>query len=467
MFDTRERRISPAQITLACALIVLGLCLPAHAEEAASASSSTEPPVDETVAAATHPPVTPEIVGPAYFGGQFEERLLNLGTEEKFEILERQLIKDQVKTFIPPLLVPTIGNHAFVLPPGLFQIATSFRFTNLSGDDFFKKGEVNPVDRDKGTRRQFLTTSIRYGFDLNRKFLHSFTAVLNIPWQNSISSGDVLQTPGQPISSQTPNGDYRVNNGGSAAGLGDISFFIKKKLWDQANFPIGLAIGAGVFFPTGSNEETVGDNGCITVDRETTTDETARPIGAVNPDGATCGTGRVMFRRFSEDGRFPMVLQPGKGTFSYQIGAFGTRQFLPGDMPDFLAGTSLDRGVIHFGAFHRFNGSSDGISAGDLTGAFFTGLVPVYKDYVSLQVGNVNFFQQADSYEGMFKFPGTDTPVQRPSFSEGWTSLAGPGLIFSPDPVVRMTLTAMFRVKAPELGPAPPFVVNLGASFVF
>jgi hypothetical protein len=381
-------------------------------------------------------------------GNKFEDRLLELGAgDEKFETLERRLIKYQVKSFIPPLLVPAVGGHAFVLPPGLFQAAINFKFTTLDGDDFFKDGEVNPVDGDKGTDRRFLNFTLRYGFDLDEKFLHSFTAVLNIPYLSSVSTGDVI-FPNQPGGGGSLPGRYVVNNGGTAEGIGDISLFIKKKLLDQGNYPIGLAIAGGVYFPTGSNSEKAGDDGRITVDG---------PGGTVNP----------IFQRFSDDGRFPTVLQPGTGTFSYQAGIFLTRQFLPGDMPSFLAGTPFDRAAIHMGALHRFNSEADGIDPGDRSTFFFSAVLPVYKDYVSIQATGLTFYQQADSYAGTFRFPGTPAAVPRPSFSKGWTTMVGPSLIFSPDPLIRMTATSLIRVQSPELGPAPEWVLNFGASFVF
>jgi hypothetical protein len=105
-------------------------------------------------------------------GLRFEERFLNLGVDQKFTVLERDLIKVQVKNFIPPLLVPAIGNHAFVLPPGLFQIATSFKFVNVRGEDWYKNGEIDPAHGQNPVTRRFLTTSIRYGFDLDKKYFH-------------------------------------------------------------------------------------------------------------------------------------------------------------------------------------------------------------------------------------------------------------------------------------------------------
>jgi hypothetical protein len=394
------------------------------------------------------PKSIPALTHPERTFNRFEDRLLELGAgDERFETLERGLIKDQVKSFIPPLLVPAVGGHAFVLPPGLFQTAIGFKFANVSGDDFFKNGEVNPVDADKGTDRRFMNFTLRYGFDLDEKFLHSFTVVLNVPYLSSVSTGDVI-FPNQPGGGGSLPGRYVVNNGGTAEGIGDISLFVKKKLLDQGNYPIGLAVAGGVYFPTGSNSEKAGDNGRITVDGPTFTS---------NPT----------FKRFSDDGRFPTVLQPGTGTFSYQAGIFLTRQFLPGDMPSFLAGTPFDRAAIHMGAVHRFNSKADGIDPGDRSTFFFSAVLPMYKDYISLQATSLTFYQQEDSYDGTFRFPGTPAAVPRPSFSKGWTTLVGPSLIFSPDPLVRMTATALFRVQNPELGPAPDWVINFGASFAF
>ena len=67
----------------------------------------------------------------AFATESFEDRFLNLGVDEDFTIMERGLIKDQVKNFIPPLLVPAIGGHAYVLPPGLFNFSTNLHLFNI------------------------------------------------------------------------------------------------------------------------------------------------------------------------------------------------------------------------------------------------------------------------------------------------------------------------------------------------
>ena len=370
-------------------------------------------------------------------GMRFEERFLNLGVNEKFTILERDLIKVQVKNFIPPLLVSAIGNHAFVLPPGLFQIATSFKFVNIRGKDWYKDGEIDPAHGQNPITRRFLTTSIRYGFDLDKKYFHSFTAVVNVTYESSESSGMVTLA-------DNGNGAKGVHNGGASEGLQDLNIMIKKKLWDQGNKPIGWAVAVGAYFPTGSTDEKVGDDGNIAV-------------GTTYP---------VYFQRFG-DGKLPAGRQLGTGEMSYKIGTFWTRQLLPGDLPSSLAGTKFDRAAIHWGATYRFNFKHDGFDRGDKATIFGSMVVPVYKDYASVQFSSVSMWQQDDSYTGGFKFPNATTGVPRPALRGGWLSLVGPSLIISPDPIVRMTFSYLKSIIRPVTGASPPWVANIGASFAF
>jgi hypothetical protein len=55
----------------------------------------------------------------------------------------------------------------------------------------------------------------------------------------------------------------------------------------------------------------------------------------------------------------------------------------------------------------------------------------------------------------------------RPSFSGGFTGMVAPSLIFSPDPQIRLTLSALIRVIEPDLGPAPPWVIRVGIDVTF
>jgi hypothetical protein len=388
-----------------------------------------------------------EVLDSPYIQGRkFEDRFLSLGVDKSFDVLERDLIKVQVKNFIPPLLVPAVGNHAFVLPPGLFQVATSFKFVNATAEDWAKDGDYDPIHRENTVQRRFLTTSIRYGFDLDKKFFHSFTAVLNLTYESSTSRGPV-QLPGGAAQAGAAQS---VFNGGTAEGLQDINLMIKKKIWDQGNAPIGWAVAAGVYFPVGSTNKRVGDNGVISV---------------TDADGTNIR--RPLFRRFTQDGTLPAGRQLGTGEMSYKVATFFTRQFLPGDLPDFLAGTPFDRAAIHWGGAYRFNFEHDGVDRGDLATIFGSMVVPVYKDYVSFQLTSVTKWQANDEYEGLFTFPNATIPVARPDFRGGWLSTVGPSIIFSPDPLIRITGTFLKRIVQPVLGPSPSYVANIGASFVF
>ena len=371
----------------------------------------------------------------------FEEKFLNLGVDEDFTKLERGLIKEQVKNFIPPLLVPAIGGHAYVLPPGLFNFSTSFKFVNVDEDDW--AGDPDNIHRENQVQRRFLTSSLKYGFDLNKKYFHSFTAVINLTYESSVNRGPV-RLP------DVGNNAKSVYNTGTSEGLQDLNIMIKKKIWDQGNKPIGWAVAAGVYLPTGNSSMKAGDNGIISVKDETT--------GTVT---------KPTFKRFTDTGELPAGRQLGFGDFSYKIASFWTRQFLPGDMPSFLEGTKFDRMAVHWGMAYRFNPEHEGVDPGDTATIFGSMVVPVYKDYLSAQVSTINKWQENDSYDGDFKFPNKSAAAPRPDFRGGWLNLIGPSLIYSPDPLVRFTATYLHRVKAPSLGPSPSYVVNLGAAITF
>ena len=371
----------------------------------------------------------------------FEEKFLNLGGDEDFTKLERGLIKEQVKNFIPPLLVPAIGGHAYVLPPGLFNFSTSFKFVNVDEDDW--AGDPDNIHRENQVQRRFLTSSLKYGFDLNKKYFHSFTAVINLTYESSVNRGPV-RLP------DVGNNAKSVYNTGTSEGLQDLNIMIKKKIWDQGNKPIGWAVAAGVYLPTGNSSMKAGDNGIISVKDETT--------GTVT---------KPTFKRFTDTGELPAGRQLGFGDFSYKIASFWTRQFLPGDMPSFLEGTKFDRMAVHWGMAYRFNPEHEGVDPGDTATFFGSMVVPIYKDYLSAQVSTINKWQENDSYDGDFKFPNKSAAAPRPDFRGGWLNLIGPSLIYSPDPLVRFTATYLHRVKAPSLGPSPSYVVNLGAAITF
>lgn len=425
---------------------------------------------------------------------------LTLGTEagiggKDFMRFDRNQIKHQIQHFIPPLLQPAFVGHGFVLPPGAVRVGISTRFANIGGNDFFRGGEPNLAEFENfSVHRTFGDLDLFYGFDLNRKHLHAFTLRINIPYRDTRTDGFV-----------NPNGVPFIDllNQVGSRELGDIGVFIKKRVVDQGNFPVGLAIAGAVFLPTGKNDEKFGNQGFILARRpdpdgdgvQISFDQAIQQLGG--PQNFFNGAWRVpaemlenapriltpfpfnggVFGRFSADGRLPTVLQPGTGTFSYLVGGFLTRQFEPGDFASL--GRIPGRSALHLGILHRFNQENDGIDPGDVTTFFGSFVKPIHKDYLAFDLTLVGFHQQQDSYAGMKPKPMIIVDqatgerffefalVERPPFSKGTTAFLSPSLIYNPDPIIRFTASGLFRVIAPDLGPAPGFVLRLGSSVTY
>ena len=207
--------------------------------------------------------------------------------------------------------------------------------------------------------------------------------------------------------------------------------------------------------------------------------------GGANEDNLLTGDfpfNNGVFGRFSGDGRLPANLQPGTGEVGFMVAAFLTRQFDPNGL--------IGRAAFHAGFNHRFISESDGIDPGDITTVFASLVKPIYKDYLALDLTFVGFNEQEDSYAGKIPEPGLhsctteDVGViggcaaagdqvfqfelhDRPSFSKGFSGFVAPSLIFSPDPQMRATLSALVRVIDPDLGPAPNTVIRAAVEYTF
>lgn len=390
---------------------------------------------------------------------QTADKFLELGTKKGVlggddqKAFELSQLKQQIKTFIPPLLRPAIVGHAYVLPPEAFQIAVTQRFANIGGDDFFMGGKSNlAVFAESSVERHLTDLDLFYGFDLNRKYLHGFTLRVNVPYLDSRVDGFVH-----------PNGQQFISleNAGSTREIGDVGIFLKKKIWDQGNHPFGFAVAGAVFLPTGNNKETFGSNGRITAKRPMVPNTVAAqgfdavmqanvangvwgdprcffgnfnsgnrslcdgpapgPGGAfgapasmvqtfspggINFDNAFVGDfpfNDGVFGRFAGDGRLPSTLQPGTGGVSFLLGAFLTRQFNPGSF--------LGRSAVHVGVTHKFVSEHDGVDFGDKTTFFASFVKPIYKDFLSLDLTFVGFLKQDDSYAGKIPEPEIHTCV--------------------------------------------------------
>lgn len=359
-----------------------------------------------------------------------------LGGEDQ-QAFERSDIKSQILSFIPPLLTPAFAQHAFVLPPGVFQFSVAHRFMTIHGDDIFKDGEPNEEEfRDRTIERHITDLNLFYGFDLNRKYLHAFTLNVGVPFIDSSIHGSVHPPENPPVT---------IEAIGSSQEIGDVTVALKKRLIDQGNAPFGLAAAFGLVLPTGSNSEKFGNDGVANM-----------IIPGMAPFPA-------VFDRFTSDGRLPAVLQPGTGGVSYLVGLFLTRQFNPGDFPG--------RSAAHLGAAHQFVFEHDGVDLGDTTTVFASYVRPVIGDYVAVDLTFLGFEKDHDSFDGQ-RASATALPLgtvttPREDFSGGFTGFVAPSVIFSPDPQVRFTASWLFRAIAPELGPAPDWVARFGLSVIF
>ncbi len=423
--------------------------------------------------------------------------LLDLGTKEgiggdDFQAYERSKTKDIIRNVFPPLFRPALVGHAFVLPKGLWNVSLSGRFATLEGTDFFANGHseeatFGPFQID----RQLYDLDVFYGFDLGGEGLHDFTLRINVPFMNSAGNGSI-HPDGVPL--------INVFNQFNDREFGDVGIFVKKKVVDQADWPVQIAVAGGIRLPTGSNDLKFANDGRVQVlrpDPGGTGNPGAPPLNMPIPIPVLAGATRVFtpfpfnrddptapastsnpgrFFRFSDDGRLPTTLQAGTGETGYTLGLFFTRQMLEGDI--------LGRGALHAGMVRDFRGGSDGIEFGDLTKYFVSLVKPITQDSLSLDLTFLALDQEDDHYPGTFITPfptdaaGNAVPlssashvtfrsVNRPKFVGGTTTYFAPHLIFSPDPAFRISLGALFRMAEPDFGPAPETIYRFGIEYTF
>ncbi|MEE9217890.1 MAG: hypothetical protein V3U98_02385 [Acidobacteriota bacterium] len=361
-------------------------------------------------------------------------RFMLLGVDEDYQKRERFRLKDQILTFIPPLYQPAFVGHGYVLPPRTWRISTSVSSFSIDPKDFFKDGKVDfATHENHSVDRIKLELDVFYGIDYN------LTLRINIPYWISQSRGSV-----HPAGVQ----DMNLFVEGTSTELGDISIFLKKKFWDQGNFFFNFSGVAGLKLSTGSDSETFDQPMVV------------EGPGSTPPSVAFGGNS---FPRFSDDGRLPSVLQPGTGSMAYHLGLFATRQFM------------RNPSALHVGALASFFSSSDGLDPGDQVKFFASYVKPIFHEYVSLDATINGMYKEEDSYSGTFTHPvpGPDgnfsglATTPRPAFRGGTVLFASPSIIFNPTPLTRFSLTAMFRLNEPDLGPWPSSVYRLSATFTF
>ncbi len=359
-----------------------------------------------------------------------ENDYLDLGTKESYVGEQRHTLQDQVQSFIPPLYEPAFTQSAFVLPPGAVRIASAYRHVGtIDANDVAGERELGARVLDFDLKRQFYDVDLFLGLD------HNFTLRVNVPILTSQVDAKLNPAFFSPVS---------VFPQGSSTDVGDISVFLKKKFFDQGNFPFGLAGVLALRLPTGENDA-----------------KFSRRVTATTPMGSGLVAGDGVFRRFSDDGRLPAPLQPGLGTLGGSVGLFTTRQFDEHGL--------VGRGALHSGALYEVRPQDDGIDPGNLLTYFVTGVKPLIGDNLSLDVTYLLTYQEEDEYAGLTGIPTPTGPVlvPRPSFSGGATQFVATSLIFTPNPLFRFTATGLFRIDEPRLGGSPPWVFRLGLTYTF
>lgn len=375
-----------------------------------------------------------------------ENDYLTLGVTDSFVEMQRFTLQDQIQSFIPPLYAPALTQSAFVLPPGAFRIAVTTRNVSIDEGDVSGQAQIGARFVNFDLERNF--TDLDFFLGLN----NNYTLRINVPYISSRVSQEL--NPGflDPIS---------VFPSASTSELGDVSVFLKKKFFDQGNFPFSFAAVAALRFPTGSNDETF--NARTTVD--TPAGSGLLPLPAVDANGMPIpGTADGTFRRFSDDGKVPAPLQPGLGTLGGSIGVFATRIF--------EGNTIIGRGAVHSGALYDVRPNADGIDPGDRITAFVSLVKPIFGDNLSLDLTYLLQDQDTDSYDGLMAVPSLPPVMppmvmERPSFSGGTTQFIGASLIAIPNPLFQITLSGLFRVAEPDLGPSPDSVIRLNFQYTF
>lgn len=344
---------------------------------------------------------------------------LKLGVTNDYLKAERHRIRDQIRSFIPPLYEPVRPFHAYTLPPGAWRISIKNR--NLwNNSDFGRDDHYGKLFEDVDVRSHTVHLSILHGFEL--PFASDLTLAIDIPYRKVDISGD-----GRPFR----NDFAKVSMNGAGSGLGDITVTLKKKWFDQGNFPFSFATFTGVIFPTGKDD--------LELDR----DQKLVVGGRRMPDPPLNIFGRKM-----NDRLLPPGLQAGQGSWGLRVGAAATRQFT--------------RSALHAGIIADFLADNDGITPGDEYKFGMSYVFPPFKsDHWAIDLSVFGRYKR-DS-----EFPGTGILGPREKFKYGTVLFFSPSIIYTPNPQTRFFVSPEFRILEPKRGPSPNFALTAGFTFTW
>lgn len=344
---------------------------------------------------------------------------LKLGATNDYLKAERHRIRDQIRSFIPPLYEPVRPFHAYTLPPGAWRISIKNR--NLwNNSDFGRDDHYAKLFEDVDVRSHTVHLSILHGFEL--PFASDLTLAIDIPYRKVDISGD-----GRPFR----NDFAKMSMDGEGSGLGDITVTLKKKWFDQGNFPFSFATFTGVIFPTGKDD--------LELDR----DQKLVVGGRRMPDPPLNIFGRKM-----NDRLLPPGLQAGQGSWGLRLGAAATRQFT--------------RSALHAGIIADFLADNDGITPGDEYKFGTSYVFPPFKsDHWAIDLSVFGRYKR-DS-----EFPGTGILGPRANFKHGTVLFFSPSIIYTPNPQTRFFVSPEFRILEPKRGPSPNFALTAGFTYTW
>jgi len=379
-----------------------------------------------------------------------EAEFLKLGEKKGYLRAERYRIIEQIETFIPPLYEPVRPFHAFTIPPGAWRASISSEIFNNHGDfgsDRFYSLFFNNVK----VRNTVINADFFYGFEL--PYFPDLVLNLNIPYKrtNIRGSGHPFRIDPMVMTMQ-----------GDSEGVGDISFTLKEKWLDQANWYINLAGFLGVIVPTGKHREQFNDAQTLFVNGM----PMAVSASTGGPKVDAMGSDNAGNQRF-----LPNSAQPGTGAWGARVGLAGTRQF--------------ERSALHAGVISNlFAKNSDGITPGHevMYGLSYV-FPPLRSDLLSVDLSFFGRWKGDEKFPGQIthplRDPATGGPIMnpdgsikmfttgRPNFKHDAVLFFSPSLIVVPNPQTRLFISPAVRVVEPDKGPSPKFRINFGITHTF
>lgn len=375
-------------------------------------------------------------------------QFLKLGQSRDYLRAERWRITQQIEQAIPPLYEPRLPFHGYTLPPGTWRLGLQSTFgrnpSDFGRDDFYAMF----FDQVKVDFTQ-VNLIVEHGFEVGG--MRDLALQLDVPFKFQRTSGT-----GHPFRIDP----MLMTMEGSGRGLGDVAVTLKKKWLDQGTSPANFATMLGVIFPTADDDQEFNASQTVFMNGM------PMPVSAGIPGNPAID----IFGRQPGDLLFPAPGQPGNGTWGVRLGFGLSRQF--------------DRSALHTGAVVDLLARTDGITRGnELRYGLSYVFPPTSGDRFTLDLSLLGIWKGTEKFPGTIvhpeRDPATGGPVMdstgaivmfstpRPDFEHGHAVFASPALIFITAPNARLSVSPSIRLREPDQGPTPRWMLNVGYTFTF